>query len=77
MFWFHNILRDITNLVNRKYAQKTNHSSFSTKLDHRMDLSLPKDAHGDIDFASLVEQLKECITLQDQADILYILHVIK
>ncbi|XP_051869262.1 phosphorylase b kinase regulatory subunit alpha, liver isoform-like [Pristis pectinata] len=47
------------------------------KTDHRVDLSLPKDAHGDIDFASLVEQLKECITLQDQADILYVLHVIK
>ncbi|XP_067848534.1 phosphorylase b kinase regulatory subunit alpha, liver isoform-like isoform X2 [Heptranchias perlo] len=45
--------------------------------DHRVDLSLPKDAHGDIDFAALVEQLKECLTLQDQADILYILYVIK
>uniref|UniRef100_UPI00398E8A64 phosphorylase b kinase regulatory subunit alpha, liver isoform-like isoform X2 n=1 Tax=Pristiophorus japonicus TaxID=55135 RepID=UPI00398E8A64 len=47
------------------------------KSDHRVDLSLPKDAHGDIDFASLVEQLKDCPTLQDQADILYILYVIK
>ncbi|XP_067896193.1 phosphorylase b kinase regulatory subunit alpha, liver isoform-like isoform X2 [Heterodontus francisci] len=47
------------------------------KLDHRVDLSLPKDAHGEVDIASLVEQLKECLTLQDQADILYILYVIK
>ncbi|XP_072370519.1 phosphorylase b kinase regulatory subunit alpha, liver isoform-like isoform X1 [Scyliorhinus torazame] len=47
------------------------------KLDHRVGLSLPKDAHGEIDIASLVEQLKECLTLQDQADILYILYVIK
>ncbi|XP_069746352.1 phosphorylase b kinase regulatory subunit alpha, liver isoform-like isoform X2 [Narcine bancroftii] len=47
------------------------------KLDHLVDLSLPKDVHGDIDFTSLVGQLKECITLQDQADILYVLYVIK
>ncbi|XP_041067605.1 phosphorylase b kinase regulatory subunit alpha, liver isoform-like isoform X2 [Carcharodon carcharias] len=47
------------------------------KLDHRVDLSLPKDAHGEVDIASLVEQLKECPTLQDQANILYILYVIK
>ncbi|XP_072117004.1 phosphorylase b kinase regulatory subunit alpha, liver isoform-like isoform X2 [Mobula birostris] len=52
-------------------------NSQMAKTDHHVDLSLPKDAHGDIDFALLVEQLKECITLQDQADILYILHVIK
>ncbi|XP_059823689.1 phosphorylase b kinase regulatory subunit alpha, liver isoform-like [Hypanus sabinus] len=52
-------------------------NSQMVKTDHRVDLSLPKDAHGDIDFALLVEQLKECITLQDQADILYILYVIK
>ncbi|XP_060689280.1 phosphorylase b kinase regulatory subunit alpha, liver isoform-like isoform X3 [Hemiscyllium ocellatum] len=48
-----------------------------TKPDHRVDLSLPKDARGEVDIASLVEQLKECLTLQDQADILYILSVIK
>ncbi|XP_043557429.1 phosphorylase b kinase regulatory subunit alpha, liver isoform-like [Chiloscyllium plagiosum] len=50
---------------------------FSTKSDHQVDLSLPKDARGEVDIASLVEQLKECLTLQDQADILYILYVIK
>ncbi|XP_048459198.1 phosphorylase b kinase regulatory subunit alpha, liver isoform-like isoform X1 [Rhincodon typus] len=48
-----------------------------TKSDHRVDLSLPTDAHGEVDIGSLVEQLKECLTLQDQADILYILYVIK
>ncbi|XP_072440921.1 phosphorylase b kinase regulatory subunit alpha, liver isoform-like isoform X2 [Chiloscyllium punctatum] len=47
------------------------------KSDHQVDLSLPKDARGEVDIASLVEQLKECLTLQDQADILYILYVIK
>ncbi|XP_075450408.1 phosphorylase b kinase regulatory subunit alpha, liver isoform isoform X4 [Ascaphus truei] len=40
-------------------------------------LDLPKDAHGNVDCNTLVEKLKECPTLQDQADILYILCVIK
>ncbi|XP_075052630.1 phosphorylase b kinase regulatory subunit alpha, liver isoform isoform X2 [Mixophyes fleayi] len=41
------------------------------------ELNLPKDSHGNVDCERLVEQLKECPTLQDQADILYILYVIK
>ncbi|XP_062267767.1 phosphorylase b kinase regulatory subunit alpha, liver isoform isoform X1 [Platichthys flesus] len=41
------------------------------------DLHLPRDAQGNTDFASLARQLKECPTLQDQADILYILYVMK
>ncbi|XP_016847883.1 phosphorylase b kinase regulatory subunit alpha, liver isoform isoform X5 [Anolis carolinensis] len=40
-------------------------------------LHLPKDAHGDLDCEKLVEQLKECPTLHDQADILYILCLLK
>uniref|UniRef100_A0A8D3ARR4 Phosphorylase b kinase regulatory subunit n=1 Tax=Scophthalmus maximus TaxID=52904 RepID=A0A8D3ARR4_SCOMX len=41
------------------------------------DLHLPRDAQGNTDFAALVRQLKECPTLQDQADVLYILYVMK
>uniref|UniRef100_A0A672G205 Phosphorylase b kinase regulatory subunit n=1 Tax=Salarias fasciatus TaxID=181472 RepID=A0A672G205_SALFA len=41
------------------------------------DLHLPRDSQGNPDFAALVRQLKECPTLQDQADILYILYVMK
>ncbi|CAJ0961919.1 unnamed protein product [Ranitomeya imitator] len=41
------------------------------------ELNLPKDTHGNLDCEKLVEQLKDCPTLQDQADILYILCVIK
>ncbi|KAM4796333.1 phosphorylase b kinase regulatory subunit alpha, liver isoform [Rhinophrynus dorsalis] len=41
------------------------------------ELNLPKDVHGNVDCHKLVEKLKECPTLQDQADILYILCVIK
>ncbi|KAH0624722.1 hypothetical protein JD844_032461 [Phrynosoma platyrhinos] len=40
-------------------------------------LHLPKDAHGDLDCEKLVGQLKECPTLHDQADILYILYLLK
>ncbi|KAG8450597.1 hypothetical protein GDO86_003028 [Hymenochirus boettgeri] len=45
--------------------------------NHETELNLPKDAHGDVDCNKLVGKLKECPTLQDQADILYILCVIK
>ncbi|XP_030582000.1 phosphorylase b kinase regulatory subunit alpha, liver isoform isoform X2 [Archocentrus centrarchus] len=41
------------------------------------DLHLPRDSQGNTDFPALVSQLKECPTLQDQADILYILYVMK
>ncbi|XP_037368536.1 phosphorylase b kinase regulatory subunit alpha, liver isoform isoform X1 [Talpa occidentalis] len=41
------------------------------------DLQWPRDDHGDLDCEKLVEQLKDCSNLQDQADILYILYVIK
>uniref|UniRef100_A0A3Q1G5B9 Phosphorylase b kinase regulatory subunit n=1 Tax=Acanthochromis polyacanthus TaxID=80966 RepID=A0A3Q1G5B9_9TELE len=41
------------------------------------DLHLPRDSQGNTDFAALVKQLKECPTLQDQADILYILYIMK
>ncbi|XP_014646626.1 PREDICTED: phosphorylase b kinase regulatory subunit alpha, liver isoform isoform X3 [Ceratotherium simum simum] len=41
------------------------------------DFQWPRDDHGDVDCEKLVEQLKDCSNLQDQADILYILYVIK
>uniref|UniRef100_A0A8C2WD08 Phosphorylase b kinase regulatory subunit n=1 Tax=Cyclopterus lumpus TaxID=8103 RepID=A0A8C2WD08_CYCLU len=41
------------------------------------ELHLPRDSQGNTDFAALVRQLKECPTLQDQADILYILYAMK
>ncbi|OXB80338.1 UNVERIFIED_CONTAM: hypothetical protein H355_012771 [Colinus virginianus] len=50
--------------------------SLETK-DHEKVLNLAKDAHGDLDCRKLVEQLKECPALHDQADILYILHILK
>ncbi|CAG5858485.1 unnamed protein product [Menidia menidia] len=47
------------------------------KLHSISELHLPRDSQGNTDFAALVRQLKECPTLQDQADILYILYVMK
>ncbi|KAJ8399618.1 hypothetical protein AAFF_G00410290 [Aldrovandia affinis] len=41
------------------------------------DLHLPSDAQGNMDFQLLVKRLTECPTLQDQADILYILFIMK
>ncbi|TSK53626.1 Phosphorylase b kinase regulatory subunit alpha, liver isoform [Bagarius yarrelli] len=41
------------------------------------DLHLPRDAQGNTDFAALMNHLKECPTLQDQADILYVLYAMK
>ncbi|MBW04728.1 Phosphorylase b kinase regulatory subunit alpha, liver isoform, partial [Eschrichtius robustus] len=41
------------------------------------DFQFPRDDHGDVDCEKLTEQLKDCSNLQDQADILYILYVIK
>lgn len=49
----------------------------SDKLHGVADLHLPRDSQGNTDFAALVLQLKECPTLQDQADILYILYIMK
>nr|XP_055039925.1 phosphorylase b kinase regulatory subunit alpha, liver isoform isoform X1 [Misgurnus anguillicaudatus] len=51
-------------------------ASHFTKADS-VDLHLPHDAHGNTDFAYLADQLQHCPTLQDQADILYVLYAIK
>ncbi|XP_026130816.1 phosphorylase b kinase regulatory subunit alpha, liver isoform isoform X2 [Carassius auratus] len=50
--------------------------SHHTKADS-VELHLPRDSHGNTDFACLVNQLKNCSTLQDQADILYVLYAMK
>ncbi|XP_029785850.1 phosphorylase b kinase regulatory subunit alpha, liver isoform isoform X6 [Suricata suricatta] len=41
------------------------------------DFQWPRDDRGDVDCDKLVERLKDCSNLQDQADVLYILYVIK
>ncbi|KAM6427444.1 phosphorylase b kinase regulatory subunit alpha, skeletal muscle isoform 3-T3 [Liasis olivaceus] len=40
-------------------------------------VSFPKDASGEADCQALVDQLRECQTLQDQASCLHILHTLK
>uniref|UniRef100_A0AAV2LPR7 Phosphorylase b kinase regulatory subunit n=1 Tax=Knipowitschia caucasica TaxID=637954 RepID=A0AAV2LPR7_KNICA len=56
-----------------------NHGPHSKQQKHHSeaDLHLPRDAQGKTDFSTLVQQLKECPTLQDQADILYVLYLMK
>uniref|UniRef100_A0A3Q2T5A5 Phosphorylase b kinase regulatory subunit n=1 Tax=Fundulus heteroclitus TaxID=8078 RepID=A0A3Q2T5A5_FUNHE len=59
----------------RIHLTSTSRSSFT--LCSISELHLPRDSQGNTDFAALVNQIKECPTLQDQADILYILYVMK
>lgn len=40
-------------------------------------MSLPRDEAGNVDCKALVDQLRICPTLQEQADILYMLHILK
>ncbi|XP_054025319.1 phosphorylase b kinase regulatory subunit alpha, skeletal muscle isoform isoform X2 [Dryobates pubescens] len=41
------------------------------------EMNLPRDEDGNVDCKALVNQLRLCPTLQEQADILYILHILK
>uniref|UniRef100_A0A2K5PB57 Phosphorylase b kinase regulatory subunit n=2 Tax=Cebus imitator TaxID=2715852 RepID=A0A2K5PB57_CEBIM len=43
----------------------------------RVEIHLPRDQSGEVDFKALVLQLKETSSLQEQADILYILYTMK
>uniref|UniRef100_A0A8B9NSB2 Phosphorylase b kinase regulatory subunit n=1 Tax=Accipiter nisus TaxID=211598 RepID=A0A8B9NSB2_9AVES len=40
-------------------------------------MNLPRDEDGNVDCKALVDQLRICPTLQEQADILYMLHILK
>lgn len=40
-------------------------------------VSLPKEASGKVDCQALVDQLRECQTLQNQASCLHLLHTLK
>uniref|UniRef100_A0A7N8XCE3 Phosphorylase b kinase regulatory subunit n=1 Tax=Mastacembelus armatus TaxID=205130 RepID=A0A7N8XCE3_9TELE len=63
--------RKSLNLLDVPHPQRGSHAK------HAAELHLPRDSQGNTDFAALVKQLKECPTLQDQADILYILYIMK
>uniref|UniRef100_A0A3P8UGJ7 Phosphorylase b kinase regulatory subunit n=1 Tax=Amphiprion percula TaxID=161767 RepID=A0A3P8UGJ7_AMPPE len=71
-----NKLRRSLNLLEVPHLQHGPHAK-QQKLHSAADLHLPRDSQGNTDFAALVKQLKECPTLQDQADILYILYIMK
>uniref|UniRef100_A0A8C3Y6U2 Phosphorylase b kinase regulatory subunit n=1 Tax=Catharus ustulatus TaxID=91951 RepID=A0A8C3Y6U2_CATUS len=46
-------------------------------LDGKVKMNLPRDEDGNVDCKALVNQLRICPTLQEQADILYLLHILK
>uniref|UniRef100_A0A8D0HHN2 Phosphorylase b kinase regulatory subunit n=1 Tax=Sphenodon punctatus TaxID=8508 RepID=A0A8D0HHN2_SPHPU len=55
---------------------------FTPKQDTKVpsipaEVNLPKDMSGNVDCKALVDQLRECPTLQEQADLLYMLHTLK
>ncbi|XP_044209222.1 phosphorylase b kinase regulatory subunit alpha, liver isoform isoform X2 [Thunnus albacares] len=68
--------RKSLNLLEVPHPQQGSHAK-QQKPHSATDLHLPRDSHGNTDFAALVKQLKECPTLQDQADILHVLYVMK
>lgn len=68
--------RKILNLLEVPHSHHSHHNK-QQKSHSAADLHLPRDAQGNTDFSALVKQLKECPTLQDQADILYILYMMK
>ncbi|KAM7405909.1 hypothetical protein PAMP_000322 [Pampus punctatissimus] len=68
--------RKSLNLLEVPHPQQGSHTK-QHKPHSAPDLHLPRDSQGNTDFAVLVRQLKECPTLQDQADILHILYVMK
>uniref|UniRef100_A0A8C9UHG3 Phosphorylase b kinase regulatory subunit n=1 Tax=Serinus canaria TaxID=9135 RepID=A0A8C9UHG3_SERCA len=41
------------------------------------EMNLPRDEDGNVDCKALLDQLRICPTLQEQADILYMLHILK
>uniref|UniRef100_A0A8C0APN0 Phosphorylase b kinase regulatory subunit n=1 Tax=Buteo japonicus TaxID=224669 RepID=A0A8C0APN0_9AVES len=46
-------------------------------MDGKVKMNLPRDEDGNVDCKALVDQLRICPTLQEQADILYMLHILK
>ncbi|XP_062280332.1 phosphorylase b kinase regulatory subunit alpha, liver isoform isoform X1 [Scomber scombrus] len=68
--------RKSLNLLEVPHPQQVSHTK-QHKPHSAGELHLPRDSQGNTDFATLVRQLKECPTLQDQADILHILYVMK
>uniref|UniRef100_A0A8D0FV66 Phosphorylase b kinase regulatory subunit n=1 Tax=Strix occidentalis caurina TaxID=311401 RepID=A0A8D0FV66_STROC len=52
-------------------------SSFPQSHVLYAEMNLPRDEDGNVDCKALVDQLRICPTLQEQADILYMLHVLK
>ncbi|NXU78256.1 KPB1 kinase, partial [Oreotrochilus melanogaster] len=53
------------------------HDMDSKSQELYAEMNLPRDEAGNVDCKALVDQLRLCPTLQEQADILYMLHILK
>lgn len=58
-------------------ANQEHGSPFSQSHTLHAEMNLPRDEDGNVDCKALVDQLRICPTLQEQADILYMLHILK
>uniref|UniRef100_A0A8C3K1Q0 Phosphorylase b kinase regulatory subunit n=1 Tax=Calidris pygmaea TaxID=425635 RepID=A0A8C3K1Q0_9CHAR len=68
--------RDLMSLASKA---KDLHVQSEVRPSHTLyaEMNLPRDEHGNVDCKALVDQLRVCPTLQEQADILYMLHILK
>uniref|UniRef100_A0A8B9ZAK6 Phosphorylase b kinase regulatory subunit n=1 Tax=Buteo japonicus TaxID=224669 RepID=A0A8B9ZAK6_9AVES len=58
-------------------ANQEHGSPFPQSHALHAEMNLPRDEDGNVDCKALVDQLRICPTLQEQADILYMLHILK
>ena len=58
-------------------ANQERRSPFPQSHVLHAEMNLPRDEDGNVDCKALVDQLRICPTLQEQADILYMLHILK
>ncbi|XP_050166746.1 phosphorylase b kinase regulatory subunit alpha, skeletal muscle isoform isoform X3 [Myiozetetes cayanensis] len=61
------------NLLGSPYQHDTDGKSHAVYAE----MNLPRDEDGSVDCKALVDQLRVCPTLQEQADILYMLHMLR
>lgn len=58
-------------------ANQKHGSPFPQSHAPHAEMNLPRDEDGNVDCKALVTQLCICPTLQEQADILYMLYILK
>ncbi|XP_050757610.1 phosphorylase b kinase regulatory subunit alpha, skeletal muscle isoform isoform X3 [Gymnogyps californianus] len=64
-------------LLSSPHQHDERRSPFPQSHALHAEMNLPRDEDGNVDCKALVDQLRICPTLQEQADILYMLHILK